>query len=401
MSDKRIVVLAFSGGLDTSYCVKYLSEVCGHAVHTVTVNVGGFSQAELDDAEKRARELGATEHRTIDVTEEFYRDCIRYLVFGNVLRGNVYPLSVSAERSFQARAVARYTASVRAPFIAHGSTGAGNDQIRFDTMFHILLPDVEILTPIRDQRLSREEEIDFLRAHGYEQDWLKAAYSINKGLWGTSVGGRETLTSHEFLPDDVFPTPVTKSSEERVTLHFTRGELTGIDYDRDMHPVDAIRRLHEIAQPFGIGRDVHVGDTIVGMKGRVGLEAAAPLIIIKAHHTLEKHVLSKQQLLLKEQLASVYGSFVHEALFLEPAARDIERFFESTQAAVTGSVFVALTPYRFQVLGIQSPHDLMNSAFGAYGEMNNTISGDDARGFSKVLATPMMIYYRTNPEDER
>lgn len=397
MSDS-IIVLAYSGGLDTSYCVKYLSAMKKLIVHTVTVNTGGFSEKELQDIEHRARTLGSAQHVTIDATEDFYSRCLRYLVFGNVLRGNIYPLSVSAERAFQAGAVAQYASKIGANFVAHGSTGAGNDQVRFDVAFHVLLPGVPILTPVRDQRLSREEEIEFLRQHGYEQDWTKAAYSINKGLWGTSIGGKETLTSDRFLPEEAFPTPVTKFGMEIVQLNFTRGELTGINETEKLKPVDAIRTLSRIAQPFGIGRDIHVGDTIVGMKGRVGIEAAAPLIIIKAHHALEKHTLTRQQQSVKEQIASVYGSLVHEAMFLDPACRDIERLFESTQETVIGTVSVALAPYRFQIMGVQSPHDLMHARFGSYGEQNTAFTGEDVRGFSKVLSTSLMIYHAVNAD---
>ncbi|GAA4451956.1 argininosuccinate synthase [Nibrella saemangeumensis] len=386
------VVLAFSGGLDTSFCVKYLSEDKGYEVHSVLVDTGGFSDAELKAIEERAYSLGVAHHATISKTDDYYQQCLKYLVFGNVLKYNTYPLSVSAERIFQAVAVGEYARTIGARAIAHGSTGAGNDQVRFDMAFRIILPQAEIITPIRDLRLSREAEIDYLKAKGVDQEWHKAAYSINKGLWGTSVGGKETLTSNGYLPEPAWPTQVTKSEPETITLHFEEGELKGIGDEKVANPVDAIKQLTELAGPFGIGRDIHVGDTIIGIKGRVGFEAPAPLIIIKAHHTLEKHVLTKWQLYWKDQLANWYGTMLHEGQFIDPVMRNIETFLTETQAHVTGQVHVQLAPYRFTVLGIESPYDLMSSVFGSYGEMNNAWTGDDVRGFSKVMSNQVMIY---------
>lgn len=395
MKNKPLIVLAFSGGLDTSYCARYFSAECDYRVHSVIVNTGGFSPEELRSIEEKAYQLGVEKHITLDETDAFYRQCLRFLVYGNVLRNNTYPLSVSAERVFQAVAIARYAAEVQASYVAHGSTGAGNDQVRFDIAFNVLLPGVPVLTPIRDNKLSREEEISFLQRHGYEQNWEKSLYSVNKGLWGTTVGGKETLTSDTFLPEAAFPTPVSKTQAEEVELHFERGELVGID-GNFCSPVEAIQRLAERAQPFGIGRDIHVGDTVIGLKGRVGFEAAAPLVIIKAHHALEKHTLTKYQLALKEQFAATYGALLHEGQFLEPAMRNIETFFESTQSTVSGTVRVSLAPYRFYVVGIRSPHDLMSSAFGSYGEMNNTWTGDDVRGFSRIASNQTMMYHSVN-----
>lgn len=395
MNNKPLIVLAFSGGLDTSYCAKYFSAECGYRVHSVIINTGGFSPEELRTIEEKAYRLGVEKHVALDETDAFYQQCLRFLVYGNVLRNNTYPLSVSAERVFQAVAIARYAAEVNADYVAHGSTGAGNDQVRFDIAFNVLLPGVPVITPIRDNKLSREQEILFLQQHGYEQNWEKSLYSINKGLWGTTVGGKETLTSDTFLPEDAFPTPVSKTQPEEVELHFERGELVGLDGDF-CTPVEAIQRLAERAQPFGIGRDIHVGDTVIGLKGRVGFEAAAPLVIIKAHHALEKHTLTKYQLALKEQLAATYGALLHEGQFLEPAMRNIETFLESTQTTVSGIVRVHLAPYRFYVVGIRSPHDLMSSAFGSYGEMNNTWTGDDVRGFSRIASNQTMMYHNVN-----
>jgi len=390
------VVLAFSGGLDTSYCVKYLSEEKGMEVHSVLVDTGGFSDQELITIENRAKTLGVKSHQTINVVNDYYQKCLKYLIFGNILKNNTYPLSVSAERMFQALAVAEYAKSLGVKAIAHGSTGAGNDQVRFDVVLRILVPDVEVITPIRDMRLSREAEIEYLKSKGVEQDWSKAAYSINKGIWGTSVGGRETLTSDQYLPESAFPTQLTKMDPEQVDLYFEKGELKGINGQSFDNPVDAIKKLQEIAGPFAIGRDIHVGDTIIGIKGRVGFEAAAPMIIIKAHHTLEKHVLTKGQLYWKEQLGNWYGTMVHEGQFLEPVARNIETFLADTQANVTGTVHIQLAPYRFYVIGIQSAHDLMSAKFGSYGEMNNAWTGEDVRGFSKIMSNQTMIYHKVN-----
>lgn len=386
------VVLAFSGGLDTSFCVKYLSEDRGYDVYSVLVDTGGFSDADLVAVEERAYSLGVKSHVTVTKTDDYYQQCLKFLVFGNVLKNNTYPLCVSAERIFQAIAVAEYAKEIGATAIAHGSTGAGNDQVRFDMAFRIIMPEAEIITPIRDLKLSREAEIDYLKNKGVEQEWHKAAYSINKGLWGTSVGGKETLTSDQFLPESAWPTQVTKTEPEQITLHFVHGELKGVAGDTFDNPVAAIQRLTELAGPFGIGRDIHIGDTIIGIKGRVGFEAPAPLIIIKAHHTLEKHVLVKWQQYWKEQLGNWYGTMLHEGQFMDPVMRNIETFLVDTQTHVTGTVHVQLAPHRFQVLGIESEYDLMSAKFGSYGEMNNAWTGDDVRGFSKVASNQVMIY---------
>lgn len=396
MSEKPIAVLAFSGGLDTTYCALHLAVDLGYDVHTVTVNTGGFDENALREIELHALRLGAARHVTLDRTQEFYDRCIRFLVYGNVLRGNAYPLSVSAERIFQAEAIAQYARENGAAAIAHGSTGAGNDQVRFDTVFHILLPGVPVITPIRDRSLSRDEEISWLQAQGVEMDWSRAAYSINRGLWGTSVGGRETLTSDQPLPEEAWPTHNTRDDSEEMELFFTRGEIKGVDGHMYDSPVDAIRGVERRASAFAVGRGMHVGDTIIGLKGRVGFEAAAPQVIIAAHRQLEKHTLTRHQQLLKDQLALSYGSFVHESLFLEPAARDIERLFENSQHTVNGSVRVLLAPYRFELLGVRSDNDLMAGRFGAYGEKNTLWSGEDVRGFSRIYANQLMMYHGVN-----
>ncbi|MCC6584402.1 MAG: argininosuccinate synthase, partial [Chitinophagales bacterium] len=328
------VVLAYSGGLDTSYCVKYLTEEKGLEVYAITVNTGGFSEEQLKAIEVRAKEMGVKEFVVRDVVKDYYDQCIKYLIFGNVLKNNTYPLSVSAERVFQAIAVAEYAKEIGAGYIAHGSTGAGNDQVRFDMVFNIVMPEAAIITPIRDNKLSREEEIEYLKKHGVEIDAKKAAYSINQGIWGTSVGGKETLTSRHTLPEEAYPTQLSKTAESEVVLEFEQGELVGLNGKKYSHPTEIIIELNQLAGAYAIGRDIHVGDTIIGIKGRVGFEAAAPLIIIKAHHLLEKHTLTKQQLFWKDQLSNVYGSNLHEGLFYEPLMRDLEAFLTSTQENV-------------------------------------------------------------------
>ncbi|WP_276500869.1 argininosuccinate synthase [Terrimonas pollutisoli] len=387
------VVLGFSGGLDTSYCVKYLSEEKGYEVHSIIVNTGGFTEEELKQIEAHAYKLGVASHKTVNAVKSYYDSIIKYLIYGNVLKNNTYPLSVSAERLSQALHIASYAGELQADAVAHGSTGAGNDQVRFDMIFHIMIPGVEIITPIRDLQLSREAEIEYLKAKGVDMNFEKAAYSINKGLWGTSVGGRETLSSKGMLPEEAWPTQVTSTGSEEVVLHFEKGELkkvNGLSFD---HPSEAIQYLQKMAGPYGIGRDIHVGDTIIGIKGRVGFEAAAPMVILKAHHALEKHVLTKWQLNWKDQLAQFYGNWLHEGQILDPVMRDIEAFLENSQCNVTGDVFVQLLPYRFQVIGIESKYDLMNSKFGKYGEMNTGFTGNDVRGFSRIFGNQTMMYH--------
>jgi argininosuccinate synthase len=393
---KNKIVLAYSGGLDTTYCAVSLSKIKNYEVHAVTVNTGAFSEEDILELEKKALSIGATSFKCIDVRKKYYDDCIKYLIFGNVLKNGTYPLSVSAERVIQAITVAEYAKSLNIKTIAHGSTGAGNDQVRFDMIFQHVIPNVEIITPIRDEKLSREEEITFLKSHHVVYDFVKAKYSVNKGIWGTSVGGKETLTSNQNLPEEAWPTPVTQTQQKDLTLSFTKGELTAINGVLFKHPVEAIEYLQKIAQPFGIGRDIHVGDTIIGIKGRVGFEAAAPLIIIKAHHLLEKHVLTKWQLSWKDQLAAWYGNWLHEGQMLDPIMKDIEAFFLSSQKTVTGDVFVSLLPYRFVLNGINSQHDLMSSKFGSYGEMNEGWSGNDVKGFTKIFGNQTSIYHQVN-----
>jgi argininosuccinate synthase len=394
------VVLGFSGGLDTSYCVKYLTEEKGYEVHSVIVNTGGFNEAELKQIEQHAYKLGVKTHTTVNAVKSYYDSIIKYLVFGNVLKNNTYPLSVSAERLSQALHIAEHAKKLNAAAVVHGSTGAGNDQVRFDMIFHIMIPGVEIITPIRDLRLSREEEIDYLKSKGVEMNFAKAAYSINKGLWGTSVGGKETLHSKGMLPEEAWPTQVSKTGSEEVKLGFVKGELKMVNDQPFDHPSQAIQYLQTIAGAYGVGRDIHVGDTIIGIKGRVGFEAAAPMVILKAHHALEKHVLTKWQLSWKDQLAQFYGNWLHEGQILDPVMRDIEAYLENSQANVTGDVFVQLHPYHFQIIGIESKYDLMSSKFGKYGEMNNGWTGEDVRGFSKIFGNQTSIYHNIKESNQ-
>ncbi len=396
------VVLGFSGGLDTSFCVKYFTEDKGYEVHSIIVNTGGFTADELKHIEAHAFKLGVKTHTAIDAVKTYYDRIIKYLVFGNVLKNNTYPLSVSAERLSQALFIAEHAKNLQADAVAHGSTGAGNDQVRFDMIFNIMIPGMEIITPIRDLKLSREEEISYLKEKVVEMNFEKSQYSINKGLWGTSVGGKETLNSKGMLPEEAWPTQVTESNTTDLELVFEKGELVGVDDKKFTHPTEAIQYLQSIAGPYGIGRDIHVGDTIIGIKGRVGFEAAAPMVILKAHHALEKHVLTKWQLNWKDQLALFYGNWLHEGQILDPVMRDIEAFFINSQQNVTGKVFVELDTYRFQVTGIESAYDLMSSKFGKYGEMNNGWTGEDVRGFTKIFGNQTAIYHsvKTDADDK-
>ncbi len=395
---KQKVVLAFSGGLDTSFCVPWLINEKGLEVHTVIVNTGGFSGEEAAAIEERALRLGATTHTHVDAVDDYYTRGIKYLIFGNVLKNNTYPLSVSSERFFQAMAVLDHVKKVGADYVAHGSTGAGNDQVRFDLVFEVLAPEVKIMAPIRELSLSRQQEIDYLKEKGFDSSWEKSKYSINQGIWGTSVGGVETLKSSGVLPEEAYPSQVTKQGSERITLGFEKGEPTSLNGEK-MQPVALIRKLHDIASKYGIGRDVHVGDTIIGTKGRVAFEAPSPLIIVKAHHLLEKHVLTKHQLYWKDQLSNWYGQLMHEAQYLEPVMRNIETFLDDTQQFVTGEVQVELRPYHFSLLGCSSEYDLMSSRFGEYGETNKSFTGEDVVGFTKVIANPLKIYYTIHDND--
>ena len=386
------VLLAYSGGLDTTYCALYLKHECQYEVHLISVDTGSFTISEKEHLAVMADKLGAASFVCKDVSLEYYETCIRYLIYGNVLKHGTYPLSVSAERAVQAITVAQYAKELGIDTVAHGSTGAGNDQVRFDMIFRQIYPDISIITPIRDKQLSRAEEIAFIREYGIDFPEEKAAYSINKGLWGTSIGGKETLGSKDYLPEHAWPTPITAEESIDITLTFHEGEFIDINGQSLNDPLKCIRELDAIVQPYGIGRDIHVGDTIIGIKGRVGFEAGAPIIIIKAHHLLEKHVLTKWQLHWKDQLSGWYGTWLHEGHMLDPVMRDIESFFTSTQKYVSGKVFIRLYPYRFELLGIESQFDLMSNAFGSYGEMNRTWSGDDVKGFATIFGNQTLIH---------
>jgi len=391
------LVLAYSGGLDTSYCAMYLSKEEKFEVHAVSVNTGGFSKREMDTIREKALLLGAASYTSLDAVSTFYDKVVKYLIFGNVLKNNTYPLSVSAERIIQALEIVAYAKKIGAAYIAHGSTGAGNDQVRFDMIFQILAPEIQIITPIRDFKLSRQTEIDYLQSNGVDYSWEKAKYSINRGLWGTSVGGQETLKSKDPLPDEAYPSQLKATEPRKTTLTFEKGELVALDGKRDL-PVKNIEKLTEMASDYAIGRDIHVGDTIIGIKGRVGFEAPAPLIIIKAHHLLEKHTLTKWQQFQKENLGNWYGMMLHEGNYLDEVMRNIEVFLKDTQRYVTGDVFVTLYPYRFTVNGIESAHDLMNSSFASYGESNEGWTADDAKGFIKISANQGKIFNNVNKQ---
>jgi argininosuccinate synthase len=397
--NKQTVVLAYSGGLDTTYTAKYLAVEKGFDVISVVANTGGFNSVQLKDIELRAKQLGVKKHVVLNIEKDYYRLCLKYLVFGNILKNQTYPLSVSSERFFQAKAIAEYARSIDADCVAHGCTGAGNDQVRFDLVFKILIPDKPIISLVRDEQLSRDEEINFLKKHGVEGDFTKMAYSINEGLWGTSIGGRETLTSNLPLPEQAFPSHPEKTEPETVEIQFIKGQVSRINGQPFSHPVDAIRFLNKLGSKFAIGRGMHVGDTIIGTKGRVGFEAPAALLLIKAHHELEKHTLTKWQLYWKEQLANWYGTMLHDGLYMEPTLRNIESFLDESQKHVNGTVHVQLFPYYFQVLGVESPNDLMNSKFGSYGETAGSWTATDVKGFINVLANPLKNYYSVNSDE--
>ena len=390
---KQKVVLAFSGGLDTSFCAMYLSQEKGYEVYTALANTGGFSEEELKKVEERAYQLGAKKHVNLDITQEYYEKSIKYMIFGNVLRNGTYPISVSSERIFQALAIINYAKEINADYVAHGSTGAGNDQVRFDLTFDVLAPEIGIITPTRDMILTREYEINYLKKHGYEADFKKMEYSINKGLWGTSIGGKETLKSEQTLPEEAYPSQLEATGEETLRITFSEGEISAINDKPYTDKVKAIQEIERITSRYAIGRDMHIGDTIIGIKGRVGFEAAGPLVIINAHKMLEKHTLTKWQQYWKDQTGNWYGMFLHEAQYLEPVMRDIEAFLQSSQRNVNGTVIVQLKPYHYTLVGVESEFDLMKTDFGEYGEINKAWSADDAKGFTKITAIPTKIYF--------
>jgi len=392
---KEPILLAFSGGLDTTFCALYLAKEQNYEVHTAIVNTGGFSAKELDRIEKHAIALGVKSHLTLDVTREYYERCIKYLLFSNALRNRNYPLSVSSERSFQALALVEHARKKGFKKIAHGSTAAGNDQVRFDLTIQVMAPEINIITPIRDLAISRENEIKYLKSNNLKIEEKSVAYSINKGLWGTSVGGKETLTSNEELPAEAYPSGEPLKDTRLLEIGFEKGEPVSLD-GNILDPVDLIIKLENIGGSYAVGRDVHVGDTIIGIKGRVGFEAPAARILIDSHLALEKHVLTRWQLHWKEQIGNWYGMFVHEAQFLEPVMRDLESFLDSSQENVSGIVKVRLRPYTFSVVGIESDHDLMNPEIAAYGEENHGWTARDVDGFTRLLGTQQKIWHKVN-----
>ena len=397
---KKKVVVAYSGGLDTSYTVMYLAKELGYEVYAACADTGGFSPAQLKANEENAYKLGAKHYVTLDVTQEYYAKSLKYMIYGNVLRNGTYPISVSSERIFQAIAIARYANEVGADAIAHGSTGAGNDQVRFDMTFLVMAPGVEILTLTRDNALSRDEEIEYLRSNGFVADFTKMKYSYNVGIWGTSICGGEILDSKQGLPDSAYLKQVEKDGKEEMRIEFKHGEIVAVNGKAFDNKIETIRYIESIAAPYGIGRDMHVGDTIIGIKGRVGFEAAAPMVIINAHKFLEKYTLSKWQQYWKDQVANWYGMFLHESQYLEPVMRDIEAMLESSQRNVNGTVIVELRPLSMFMVGVDSPDDLVKTKFGEYGEMQKGWTADDAKGFIKVLSTPLRVYY-ANHKDEQ
>ena len=397
---KKKVVVAYSGGLDTSYTVMYLAKEKGFEVYAACADTGGFSPEQLKENEENAYKLGATKYVTLDVTREYYEKSLKYMIYGNVLRNNVYPVSVSSERIFQGMAIARYAKEIGADAIAHGSTGAGNDQVRFDMTFLVMCPDMEIITLTRDSALTRQEEVDYLNGHGFKADFAKLKYSYNVGIWGTSICGGEILDSTQGVPESAYLKQVTRTGTEQLRLTFGHGRLLAVNGEAFDDPIAAIRKVEEIGSAYGIGRDMHVGDTIIGIKGRVGFEAAAPVLIIGAHRFLEKYTLSKWQQYWKDQVANWYGMFLHESQYLEPVMRDIEAMLESSQRHVNGEVILELRPLGFSTVGVDSPDDLVKTKFGEYGEMQKGWTADDAKGFIKVLSTPLRVFHANHKQEE-
>ena len=399
--EKKKVVVAYSGGLDTSFTVMYLAKAKGYEVYAACADTGGFSPEQLKANEENAYKLGAKKYVTLDVRHEYYDKSIRYMVYGNVLRNGTYPISVSSERIFQAMAIARYANEIGADAIAHGSTGAGNDQIRFDMTFLVMAPGVEIITLTRDMALTRQYEVDYLNENGFKADFKKLKYSYNVGLWGTSICGGEILDSKQGLPESAYLKQVTETGTRTLSIGFKNGQVSSVDGKEYDDPIAAIQAIEAIGSAYGIGRDMHVGDTIIGIKGRVGFEAAAPMLIIGAHRFLEKYTLSKWQQYWKDQVANWYGMFLHESQYLEPVMRDIEAMLLESQRNVNGTVTLELRPYSFSTVGVDSPDDIVKTDFGEYGEMQKGWTAEDAKGFIKVNSTALRVYHHRHPDEAK
>jgi argininosuccinate synthase len=390
-ADSKPIVLAYSGGLDTSFLVPWVAEQTGRPVITVTVDTGGIDAAAAEALASRSRALGALQHHQVDARAEYYEQVLRFLIMGNVKRGQLYPLCVGAERVMQAQTIARTARQIGTNMIAHGCTAAGNDQVRFEVALRTIAPELEILAPVRDRAFKRQEELEYLQQRGLPVPPFGAAYSINRGLWGVTIGGKETLTSAGSIPDeawvltrDAFTRP---RQPERHVISFERGRPSGLD-GRSLSPVEVIESLELLAAPFGIGRGIHLGDTIIGTKGRVAFEAPAAETLLTAHRELEKLVLTARQQRIKELVAQPYGDLVHEGQLLDPVCRDIEALLESSQARVSGDVHVLFRPGQLFVEGVESPCSLMAASKGVYGEAVGEWSPADALGFSKIVALP-------------
>ena len=397
MSSRPRCILAFSGGLDTSLCVVYLREELGYDVITATVDTGGFDAEELKHIETRSRELGALEHITIDATAELFQDWIRHIIAANYLKGGVYPLCVGVERVVQAQHMIEIARQKNATAICHGSTGAGNDQIRFDVVIQTHAPELKIIAPIRDLGWGRQQEADYLAKFGFEVDASTKRYSINAGLWGTTIGGGETKTSDGIVPPHVYPSSkkygAAPAEHRDITISFEKGVPVALDGER-LDAIPLLRKLDDIAAAYGVGRGLHLGDTIIGIKGRIAFEAPAALTIIDAHRELEKIILTKWQAFVKDQVADFYGLFLHEGKYLDPAMRDIEALLDSSQRAVTGDATVRLQEGRHQVIATTSPHSMLDATRAAYGEESGLWNGRDAEGFAKIQSIQSMLAFR-------
>ncbi len=398
-SEPRLLALAFSGGLDTSYCVPRLADE-GWTVHTVYVNTGGSTVEECAAIRLQAERVGAAEHHEVDARDQVFDRFVRYLIQGNVLRGEVYPLSVAAERTQQALTVAEVARAIGAKAVAHGSTGAGNDQVRFDVALRVLAPELEIVTPIRDAGVKREQAIAFLKARGLPVPAKAGAYSINRGLWGTTWGGGWTHDTWAGPPAELLDPPADAPAPREIVLRWERGLPVALDGEA-LAGAALVARLGELSDTCGLGRNIHVGETALGIKGRIGFEAGAALVLIAAHRELEKLVLTKWQAFWKDQLGRFYGDRLHEGQYFDPALRDIEALITSSQARVTGETRVRLAPGRFQVVGTRSPHSMMDASVATYGEENRLWTGDEARAFARVSAVPSLLAARAAHPDSQ